>query len=342
MKNIKAIGNKWKVRIKWPQGAGYYRRKFPTKTDAANAVNQVKVAISNGTWRQLKKELDREAVPVYTVRSFSEVFVREYCEPRMTAVGRYQHSLDAINRILGDIQLSEFSRGDAYRLMEVRAKEVAPATVNLDLAVLKSMLTFALEKGTILGHPLVRFKRLKVQEQEIRIPTESELQTFLDALGKRNRVLWAMAGFDSIMGLRHRELLGMERWWINRRDGILTVTGRTKSKKVRHIPLTGINAAALTYLDSVPPRLDTQAVWISSKGTPYRSFKDTWASVRNSIGMPWLHLHCLRHYAITQWIRSGIDLAIVQRMAGHSSIAITMRYEHLAPGGILRAVREAE
>ncbi len=46
----------------------------------------------------------------------------------------------------------------------------------------------------------------------------------------------------------------------------------------------------------------------------------------------YLGLHCLRHYAVSSWLASGIDLKACQRWAGHATLALTLdTYGHLIP-----------
>jgi integrase len=40
--------------------------------------------------------------------------------------------------------------------------------------------------------------------------------------------------------------------------------------------------------------------------------------------------HALRHYAISTWIEAGLAPKVVQKYAGHSTLAVTMdRYTHV-------------
>jgi integrase len=41
--------------------------------------------------------------------------------------------------------------------------------------------------------------------------------------------------------------------------------------------------------------------------------------------------HCLRHTFISRLVMKGVDLRTVQELAGHKTIAMTVRYAHLAP-----------
>jgi integrase len=58
-----------------------------------------------------------------------------------------------------------------------------------------------------------------------------------------------------------------------------------------------------------------------------------------SVGLPKLTFHGLRHCAGSLWLAGGADIAVVSKLLGHSSIAITADiYAHLIAGIGQRAV----
>ena len=55
------------------------------------------------------------------------------------------------------------------------------------------------------------------------------------------------------------------------------------------------------------------------------------------------HAHALRHTGAAEMRAEGIDVAIISRQLGHSSIATTSRYlDHIAPQTVIAAVRKRE
>ena len=56
-----------------------------------------------------------------------------------------------------------------------------------------------------------------------------------------------------------------------------------------------------------------------------------------------VHAHGFRHTMAAEMRREGIDIEIIRRQLGHTSLATTARYlQHLAPEEVLEAVRERE
>ena len=52
--------------------------------------------------------------------------------------------------------------------------------------------------------------------------------------------------------------------------------------------------------------------------------------------------HTLRHTAITHLVQSGVDLATVQRISGHKSIQMVIRYSHQNGAHIQAAMDKLE
>lgn len=50
-------------------------------------------------------------------------------------------------------------------------------------------------------------------------------------------------------------------------------------------------------------------------------------------------VYALRHYAITFWLRRGIPVHVVQKMAGHTNLSTTQRYVHFLKGDLEDAAR---
>jgi integrase len=130
--------------------------------------------------------------------------------------------------------------------------------------------------------------------------------------------LWA---FMASTGLRRGEMVKARRTDVQ--GGLLviesTTEGRTKSGKWRAVPLNPQAKAALKGLGAdrlADCHADTLGDW----------FKVDAAEA----GLPGT-LHWLRHTFCTALVQSGVSLHEVQRLAGHSSVAVTERYAHHAP-----------
>ncbi len=82
---------------------------------------------------------------------------------------------------------------------------------------------------------------------------------------------------------------------------------------------------------------DTSGVQLSRKKAYY---KIKTAMIR--AGFPFAYPHSLRHAFATELLRKGVSLSHVQRLMGHSSVAVTQIYEHLLTADIEKAHRKME
>lgn len=55
-------------------------------------------------------------------------------------------------------------------------------------------------------------------------------------------------------------------------------------------------------------------------------------------GLKGFRLHDCRHHFASRLVQRGVDLYAVKELLGHSEIAMTERYSHLAPDNLRAAV----
>ena len=218
-------------------------------TLAKKLMARIDESVVMGTWRKLKEELTgpwQDANP--TIEEFAEIYLTEYCRTRNTRPDFKQQALTSIVRILGQVRLKDLRRPHAYQFITTRSKEVAPATVNRGLAVLKNMLSFAFEKELLDAHPLVRFRMLPEDEKALRVPSLEEERRLVESVAEVDPVIGAYAALLGETGLRKSEGLNLKWEHVNRQQRLVAVE-KTKSRKARYVPLSDF---ALNWLDASP------------------------------------------------------------------------------------------
>ncbi len=78
------------------------------------------------------------------------------------------------------------------------------------------------------------------------------------------------------------------------------------------------------------------------KGKPIGSIRKAFKNACNRTGIKNLRFHDLRHTFATRLVLSGVDLATVSKLLGHSTIQMTMRYSHPTPEALKNAVSKLD
>lgn len=125
-------------------------------------------------------------------------------------------------------------------------------------------------------------------------------------------------------GLRRGELLSLKWPAVDFKGAQLTVEGSAaKSQQTRHIPL---NAEALDALKKwQEQRQDEERVF------PVGWLKTAWSNVLTKATVEKFRWHDLRHHFASKLVQAGVPLNTVRELLGHGSLAMTLRYAHLAP-----------
>ena len=212
------------------------------------------------------------------------------------------------------------------------------------------MLRFAKDKGHLSEFP-EGLPRLKQVEQNIlEIPSDAEVQKMLEAAAEGHRRsfgLMAYAGLrpNEVRALRRRDLKLRRREDGEPIGGFITIRegwsyGQTHTPKTgqREIPIAPALARLLGPVEE-GPRDGYLALNEHGKRWGQYGLDQAFERVRKRAGLEGWSVYCLRHYAITLWLRRGIPVHVVQRMAGHKHLSTTQRYVHFLKEDLEEAAR---
>ena len=320
----------------WPSGSGRLRMYAPNYRSAQALQTRIESSILDGTWKQLKQELAGGKRTIWTVRSFYERFLEEYCKPHMRSWRSYEGSFKSLNAMLGNIPLKEFQRKDLHRYVAQRKKQVKLATVNRAIAAISKLFSYALECGEIDTHPLIRFPKLKEPKKVFRPLTVQQFRDLVEVVD--NPYLQAMVAVIGETGIRKGEALSLTWKRVDLGRGLLWVE-LTKNDRTREIPLSQY---ATGYLSGFPQYLNTPYVFVNSRtGTRWVNPDMPLRRAADRVGLK-VGFHDLRRFRCSHWLMQGVDVRTVQKLMGHSAISTTMRYAGYVSSHALASVREAQ
>ena len=178
-----------------------------------------------------------------------------------------------------------------------------------------------------------RIRPEKEGQGRLRWLEPDEETRLLDACGKSvNKLLLGIVSLALETGLRKGELLGLEWDRVDLSRGVLRLE-ITKSGKRREVPLGQVGYAVLAGL----PAPHEGRVW------PAGNFR---TSFQNAVKAAKLNspfkFHDCRHHFASWYIMDGGSLQVLQKLLGHASLTMTMKYAHLSPEYLRADVAKVE
>lgn len=296
---------------------------------------------------------------------WAEVHVRSH----KNTLGRLRANFPSLQPLkLGEISPWHIEK---WREGRLRAGKKA-STVNRDFDDLKSALGKAVSWGYLDTHPFPDVKRIRTDDAaKVRFLSDDEDKALFAALDARNERIcqerdsanaWRkernyemlpdlrkfafadhlkpLALLSLHTGIRRGEAFHLRWSDIDLNRGLLTVHGSSaKSAQTRHIPLNLVASETLSLWEScsADPRPD-ELVFPGKDGRPLTNVRRSWEGVLQAAKIHSFRWHDLRHTFASRLVMAGVDLNTVRELLGHSTIAMTLRYAHLAPEHTAAAV----
>jgi integrase len=277
---------------------------------------------------------------------------------------------DLLELKLSDLSTGRIDRWRALRrshhpsqATKAKVRDVSRATINHNISGLRAALGRAVEWGMLSVMPLGKMKRRKEDENAIvrylSGDEETRLRAALIARDKSRRGAresanawrrergykeWpAHANYTDHLtplvlvaintGMRRGELLQLRWRDVDLQRRMLTIRGEgAKTGQTRHVPL---NSEAAQVLGVWKPAPACDANWCVFSGadssTPVMAIKKPWMAILKAANVNSFRFHDLRHTFASKLVMAGIDLNTVRELLGHKSLAMTLRYAHLAP-----------
>ncbi len=316
--------NVWWI-LYYDQFGKRHREKVGPKGLAISAYQKRKTEIREGKFLPEKVAARRQAV---LFEDMLTTYLEEYSKVNKRSYKTDLAMAVRLRREFSGKTLQEITTQDVERLKAKIRQEIAPATVNLHLALLKHLYTKAMEWGKVEKNPAKPVKFFRANNARTRYVTEEE-EAKLQAVLPPDH--WNTVEVAIHTGMRRDEQFSLQWANINFHTGMVTIP-RSKHGGARHIPL---NDHVIAILRTLPSRLKSPYVFPSETGATALNANNfinrVWNPARTKAGLPDLHWHDLRHTFASRLVMAGVDLRTVQELMGHKTITMTLRYSHLSP-----------
>jgi integrase len=218
----------------------------------------------------------------------------------------------------------------------------APGTVNRELATLSHLFNRAVEWKWLDRVP-TRPKKFAESAGRIIALTDEQCDALMSAaVASADPDLWLFVAFGLNTAMRHAEIMAT-RWdqldLVNRRLFIPDAKAGQREQ-----PITPELAELLTAEREMrddqdgwvfpSPHSDSQAGHRARMDRPFREAVKA-AGLDAELVTP----HAMRHSAITKLVQAGVDLPTIQRISGHKTLAMILRYTHVHGRHIDQAIR---
>lgn len=296
-------------------------------------INQLKEVVLTG--KPVIAAVKTEAVQVMTFNELAEKYLEFTCG-RQKSYDVKKYIIPKFKEAFNDIPLSEFS----YSIIEnyqgtMIKKDYKPAYINKNLAILKHIFTKALDWELIdeaAYKKIIKVKQLKGENKRLRYLSEEESERLISNCEPYLKPI-VITALNT--GMRKSEIFKLTWDRLDLKNQIILLD-RTKNGERREIP---INDTLCNTLSDLTRHLKCDYVFYNPKTLkPFDKLKESWARALKKSHIMDFHFHDLRHTFASRLVMKGVDLTTVKELLGHKDIKMTLRYAHLAPAHIRKAV----
>jgi len=342
-----ATGPRFSV-LWWEGGKRRRKRGFDTRTEAEAFLARIRTALADGV-------LDAHRRAEVTLAVVADEWLRTHSAVKLRSHGDNRERWKGLEDFFG--RSASIAEVTPSRILELREKlhraGFANGTVNRYLALLRTVLNYAVTAGYLQASPVRRFPRGAYLLPEIRpkrsppLASNAEAARLIEVLRERWPEWFAYFAFLLLTGARRGEAAGLRWDDVDLARRVVTIrhsyNAPPKSGRARTVPISAELGAILAR-----HRMRGQAAGALVFPHPHtgrmlhrsaRLFPILDAATK-AAGIPRMRVHDLRHAHASLWLMAGGSIADVQRNLGHSTPVLTTEtYGHIAED---HRVREAD
>lgn len=313
---IKKTEAGWQVDIQPGGREGRRVRKIlKTKAEALAWETHIRAKVQQEPeWRPKKRDTRR-------LSELIEIWFQHHGATLRDGKSR-KRKLELIANALGDPVADSFT---ASTFTEYRKSRIAAGisnnTVNHEHAYLRALFNeLARIDRWSKPNPLSNIRQIKLIERELIFLTLDQVETLLSKVDEVSSDAFLISKVCLATGARWGESEGLALSQVH--AGAVHFTG-TKNGKNRSVPIQASLEQELKEFREGKP------------GT--KLFAPSYDAFRRAVDLSGIELpdgqltHVLRHTFASHFMMNGGNILTLQRILGHSSLAMTMRYAHLAP-----------
>jgi integrase len=210
-----------------------------------------------------------------------------------------------------------------------------PGTVNRHRSLLSLAYRLAVRNGKVGENPVRHVPRKRennIRTRFLSAEEEGALRTKIRALHPSRE-----PEFDLSLhtGMRRNEQWQLQWQDVNLQAGIITIP-QSKHGAMRHVPINSVAEKALGTLGV--NRRGSKYVCSGAATREGRDWERWFEECASAAKIPNFRWHDLRHTFASRLAMAGVPLRTLAELLGHKTLAMVMRYAHLAPAHLRDAV----
>jgi len=267
-----------------------------------------------------------------------------YSKSRKKSYTRDSYRVRLFKDFFGDRSLESFSPDLVEAFLVHRKKEgllkrpdkpVADATLNLDIAILKTLVHRAVLNRMIDRDPIAGVKKFKPFSRSRTLEPE-EYQRLLQNCSEHLRPIVKLA---YLTAMRCGEILGLRWEQIDFKNGVILLEAEdTKTQEKREVPLT---EELIDLLKGIPRTIGNTCVF-TWKGQSIGSIKTAFKKACRKARIEDFRFHDLRHCAVTNLRKAGVNDSVIMSISGHKTHAVFRKYDRVDREDRLAAIQRAK
>ena len=326
MAKIRKRGDSYQIDYFDPNGKRV-RQSFKKKKDAEAELGKRVSLIAEKRYLDVKKDYNT------TLKELLDKYKENHQNQASFQVGK-RYLIEGFKAYFGeDTRLSNIRYVDleTYR-NHLRRKPTwwgglrSNSAINREMSCLHHIFSKAVEWEMVERSPFDRGKPLWLKEnnKRFRYLDQEEIDRLLETCDRQYTKDVIVTVLHT--GMRRQEVLGLK--WDRIRDGFIYLT-ETKTDEARQIP---INQELADLFKAIRKRnqLKSEHVFCDKEGKPFTSIRTSFLRVLRKAHIEDFRFHDMRHTFASHFVMRGGKLNTLQKILGHKTLQMTMRYAHLS------------
>jgi integrase len=322
--------------IRWTDAKGkHHREKAGRRSDAQTLLQK-----RNTETLQRKKlpEQFRKTVTFDSLCDDALEHSRANNDPKVTY--DFTLKLNCIRPDFGARHVDSITKQEIVRWLSSHGEERnwKASTRNRWQAAFSLVFRVGIENEKIDRNPASGIRRKTENNGRVRFLSSEEEAKLKGVILKRFPTFLHQLNLSLHTGMRAGEQFRLRWQQVDLKRHIVTLP-KTKNGTVRHIPLNTIALEALQALKSGTEVAPDALVFPSARQEDgLKSARGWFVSALEEAHIKDYSWHCNRHTFASRLAMASIDIRTIGELLGHKSLAMTMRYSHLAPAHNAAAV----